>query len=95
MSYNTIAASAGDYALRQRIAACAAQEGIGQDPTTWAMSHVWEIVSEPEIEDAYAYALGQEHPDPGGDEGVITDAVLLAHVQPIILAEQPPPEPEP
>jgi hypothetical protein len=90
MSYNSIAASAGDYALQRRIASCAAQEGAPGDPMTWALTNIWSIVSEPEIENPYEYAMGQENPNPGGDEGVITDAVLLAHIQPMIIGTPPP-----
>jgi len=85
MSYNTIAASAGDQALIMRIAACAAQEGVEADPTTWAMQHVWHISSNSEIEEAYEYAVNSENPNPGGDDGAITDAMILAQVQPIVL----------
>jgi hypothetical protein len=92
MTYTSIAISAGDYALVRRVASCAAQEGVTGDATAWATQHIWEIVSSTEIEEAYEYALGTENPNPGGDEGVITDAMILANVQPMLL---PPPEPTP
>lgn len=85
MTYNTIAASASDQAFLKRIAACAAQEGTTEDPMTWAMQHVWQIGSNTEIEASYAYAVGAGNENPGGDEGAITDAMILAQVQPIVL----------
>jgi hypothetical protein len=90
MSYSSIAASAGDHDLMLRIAACAAQEGVDTDPMSWAMQHIWQVVSNPEVEASYEYALGVGHENPGGDAGVITDAVLLAQVQPLVLGEPVP-----
>lgn len=85
MSYKSISLSAADPVLMQRITACAAQEGQHENPSFWVGQHIWEIVSSTEIEAAYEYAVDQGNPDPGGDEGVITDAVILAHVQPLIM----------
>lgn len=82
MSYNTIAKMAYDPDLRRRLYACAGQEDI-PFPTHWVDDNIWTIVSNPEFEAAYAYALGTGVPNPGQDEGVISDAVILAHVQPL------------
>jgi hypothetical protein len=33
------------------------------------------------VESAYASALAANNPNPGGDESVITDGMILSHVQ--------------
>lgn len=83
MSYNTIAAMVADLDLRPRLYACAGREGVAE-PQTWVDANVWRIVANAEMEAAYAYAQGTSVPRPGRDEGVISDAVILAHVQPLI-----------
>ena len=87
MSYNTMAQMAQDYLLRQRLYACAGSEGI-PNSQSWVDQNIWQIVANSEFDQAYAYAVGTKVPNPGQDEGVITDAVILAHVQP--LKPQPP-----
>jgi hypothetical protein len=84
MSYNSIAQCAGDTAFFNRVMACAAQEGEGQNPGSWATSHVWEIASDTEIEASYEYAVNSDNPNPGGDPGAITDAQILSKVGPMI-----------
>jgi hypothetical protein len=42
---------------------------------------IWAVASANDVEAAYASALAAENPDPGGDETVITDGMILAHVQ--------------
>lgn len=77
MSFATIAQCAADSSLTNRIMACAAAEGdhnmVGQ--------LVWPIAASSDIEAAYAYALANGNPDPGGDETVITDQMILSAVQ--------------
>lgn len=83
MSYNTLAALAIDGDLRDRIAACAATQGI-DSPLQWADSRLWSFASAPGWDAAYAYAIASNIPRPGHDEGVITDAMILAAVQPLV-----------
>lgn len=82
MSYNTTADLAYDMSLQRRVIACAALEGI-TDPVQWAVNHAWPLAAQPGWGEAYAYAKAGEtpNPDPGKDEGVITDGMILAAVQ--------------
>jgi len=89
MSYTSISQCAADTAFFQRVQACAAQEGEGSNPGAWASTHIWMIASDPEIEASYAYAVETGNPDPGGDPSAITDAQILAKVQPMIHGSTP------
>jgi hypothetical protein len=86
MSFATINRCANDSAFVGRLTACAAQEG--DHNATGQL--VWPVASAADIEAAYASALANDNPDPGGDESVITDQMILSAVQ----ANWPaPPEP--
>jgi hypothetical protein len=80
MSYSSINKCAGDEAFLGRIAACAAQEGAA-DPDSAKYALRWPVASASDIEAAYASALAANHPDPGGDDSVITDQQILSAVQ--------------
>ena len=80
MSYNTMYQMAADQSLRNRVAACAAQEGI-PNPESWAQQNSLVWAGAPGWDEAYWYALNTGNESPGGDEGVITDAMILAQVQ--------------
>ena len=85
MSYNAIAAAAQDHDLRQRVAACFAQETTGpEQPEALASVHMWRIVANGPIADAYSYAVATDVPNPGRDEAVVTDAAILAAVDAIV-----------
>lgn len=85
MSYNHIANAAQDSDLRRRVAACFAQQTTGtEQPEALASVHMWRIAADDDIAAAYAYAVDTEVPNPGRDEAVITDAVLLAAVQTVL-----------
>ena len=85
MSYNSIAAAAQDPNLRLRVAACIAQETSGPDqPEALAALHMWRIVADGTIADSYAYAVATDVPNPGHDEAVVTDAMLLTAVTDIL-----------
>ena len=88
MSYTTINQCANDQALLGRITACAAQEGE-LVPASAAQQTIWAISSASDVEAAYASALAANNPNPGGDESVITDGMILAKFQ----ASWPPPPP--
>lgn len=96
MSYNTIWTSIGDEALRGRITSCVGQESEpGADPYSLFLQVQWPVVTATDVEDAYAYALNAGNKNPGGDETVITDAMLLSHVQATLAALNPPAEAPP
>jgi hypothetical protein len=80
MSYNTISTCANDQAFKARLNAAAAQEGA-VDPIGVAYQLVWPVSTAADIEAAYASALVAGNPNPGGDEGVITDGMILSAVQ--------------
>jgi hypothetical protein len=80
MSYATIARCANDYALRDRVTGCYAQEGA-ENPLQSADAIMWPLSSHSDIEAAYASAIAADNPNPGGDETVITDQMILSTVQ--------------
>lgn len=93
MSYTTIWRSIGDQALSGRITASIGQEidpADGISAYAWFPSVQWVVVTAADVEAAYAFALNSGNPNPGGDPGVITDAMILSHVQ-AGLAVIPPP----
>jgi hypothetical protein len=96
MSYNTINACANDSAFRSRVTACAAQEGA-YSPENAGYLLMWPISVESDVEAAYASALAANNPNPGGDESVITDGMILSKVQANwnVEWEQPPTPPTP
>jgi len=83
MTYNNIADMVASNSLRRRLHASAAQEGKAQPPEEWVAEHVWQIVSSPGWSEAWASAEAGGIADPGKEEGVITDRMILSAVQPI------------
>lgn len=85
MSYNTVNKCANDGQFVARVNACIAQEqraqGITVAPSSLLETMRWAVASAGDVETAYAYALDIEHINPGGDESVITDGMILANVQ--------------
>jgi len=80
---NSIANSLG---MHVRIAQAAAQEDAPGDPDEWARANRRDWASAPGWEDAWASAMvGHEDDnppyDPGMDEAVITDGMILGQVQ--------------
>lgn len=84
MSYSTVAKCSHDAVFIDRVSACVATEGYTMDPVTFTLSIIWQVSSHDDIEQAYAYALTAENPNPGGDETVITDQMILSATQPLI-----------
>jgi hypothetical protein len=80
MSYNTINACAQDVAFYGRLTAAAAAEGSDL-PDATASRLRWTVSAASDIEAAYASALAADNPNPGGDEAVITDQMILSAVQ--------------
>lgn len=80
MSYATINQCAHDLAFSGRLTAAAAQEGATA-PESEAARLVWPVSAAADVEAAYASALAAGNPNPGGDETVITDGMILSAVQ--------------
>lgn len=80
MSFATIAQATGDEALASRTRGAYAAEGILQPDAAWNAMR-WAIAADPSVAQPYAYAVDTGNLDPGGDETVITDAMLTAAVQ--------------
>lgn len=80
MSFNTINICANDPAFQGRLMACIAGEGE-PNPSSVLGVVVWPVSASADIEAAYASALAADNPNPGGDESVITDQMILSAVQ--------------
>lgn len=85
MSYTTISQCVSDAAFAHRVNACIAQEQIARggsaDPGDLTPELTWAVASAADVEAAYASALAANNPNPGGDESVISDGMILANVQ--------------
>jgi len=85
VSYSTINQCANDPAFASRVQSCVAQEQLARDmpvdPGTLTNTMTWAVAAATDVEAAYASALAASNPNPGGDESVIADAMILAHVQ--------------
>ncbi len=82
MSYNTIAQCATDDALLQRVrAAVSTQPDAPAPPDAYAYQIIWPLSGASDVEAAYASALAADNPNPGGDDGVVTDQMILTGVQ--------------
>ncbi len=89
MSYNSVASMAEDLALNRRLTAAVATEGI-LDPKGWLYPRNWQVVAAPGWDVAWDSALASGVPNPGADEGVITDGMILSSVQAVIASEPAP-----
>jgi hypothetical protein len=94
MSYTTITQSTRDEALKDRVVAAAMKEAIAGAPEFADSEFAVALKNTPSLglsyflwptainyEAEYAYAINAGDPNPGGDEGVITDANIQAVVQ--------------
>ena len=93
MSYLTQDGIANNQAMLARVGQAAAEEGM-VNPDRWVFDYRRTWSAAPGWDDAWASAL-VTHPepeyDPGSDEGVITDGMILSEVQ-LLLNPPPPPE---
>lgn len=80
MSYQSIAQMQKDPQLKERIAACCAQEGEAS-PEQSANEIMWQCVSHADWAAAYESAVINFNRNPGGDGRVITDQMILSAVQ--------------
>lgn len=85
MSYSTVNACANDQGFLNRLLACIAQEQVAHSLVPSPHQHLepfrWAVSSASDVEAAYAYALNAGNPNPGGDDTVITDSMILSSVQ--------------
>ena len=81
MTYATHAAIVNSGSLRQRVAACAAQEGA-TDPPRWVNAVIWTLPQSDWIAAWASAEAGEPGGDHGANEGAVTDAMILAVVQP-------------
>ena len=92
MSYNTLNTQTRDVVFQNRVVAAAVQEAFenaGVHDTAYAVlvranpsegiQLVWPVAIATEAE--YASALAANIPNPGGDESVISDGMILSAVQ--------------
>jgi hypothetical protein len=88
VSYQSIVDMAQSESLLNRIAAAAAQEGWQGDPRQFAMNRRWEFAKDSGWVAAWDYACGEynvnQNPDTGARTDVISDAMILAAVQPLV-----------
>lgn len=108
MSFRSISQSTFDSALRERIIAATSQEAWN-NPAAYDTNYgisvrvlqdngnsmVWAVCTATDVEAAYEYALNSGNLQPGGDETVITDGMILSAVQERWPQDPPPPEPLP
>lgn len=80
MSYADVADMAESGSLVRRIYAGAATEG-NNPPQPWVDERRWAIVSQPGWDAAWASAVAGGNPNPGADESVITDGMILSAIQ--------------
>ena len=93
MSYTSIARSAEDPALTNRITASTVQEAwapamadneyarqVRLSPAN-ARLMFWPVVIAADVAAAYESAVLNGNPNPGGDPAVVTDGMILANVQ--------------
>lgn len=78
--------------LTLRVTAAAAAEGI-ENPTAWAVGHMWDIAAQPGWSDDWDYAVDNAtvnaNPDVGARTDVISDQKILAAVQALSATPAP------
>lgn len=80
MSYLTQSRLADDINIRVRVTACVAREGV-ESPEAGAYEQRWRLSAQPGWDAAYAYAIAIGSEEPGLDEAVITDGMILSAAQ--------------
>lgn len=92
MTYLVQSHIAANTAMNQRLAQCAAQEGMRDNPDAWAQINSRTWAASPGWDAAWESALvahPEEDYDPGADEAVITDSMILSQVQLMLAAVAP------
>lgn len=84
MSYRSIVDMALSASLRDRLRACAAEQGEAS-PEVWVGQHMWALAASPgwatKWDSAKVGLTIDQNPDLGARDDVITDADVLAAVQ--------------
>lgn len=93
MTYATIATIAYDQSLYRRLVASAAEEQKMPPFEQWVVNYRWELAATPGWAAAWESAVAAGNPDPGADETVITDGMILSAVQPMGEPPVPPTPP--
>jgi hypothetical protein len=83
MTYKTISMIANDPYLRPRLTAASAEQQKTRPYDNWVAEHIWELAATPGWATAWESALAAGVENPGDDEGVITDMMILSAVQPM------------
>lgn len=86
MSYATIATIAQDRDIRLRCIACAATQPGVDLPAPKVDNAIWRLAASPGWSESYESALASSVERPGWDAAVISDAMILAAVQPLVAA---------
>lgn len=90
MSYTSVTNMANSNSLKQRVIACAAQEGH-TNPTDFANRKMLNLCADTGWVAAWDYAVAEAtvnvNPDTGVRTDVISDAMILTLVQPIVQDE--------
>lgn len=97
MSYLNQSAIAANSYMAERVSQCAAQQGE-PEPDTWTYENRREWAAAPGWDAAWASAEASHPPpdppdpsvpnyDPGKDEAVITDAMILSQVQAMLAGD--------
>ena len=95
MTYAITWQASADQALVERVIASIATEAwrnpaffdtdygrlVRSGPLNAVTPILWAVVSANDVNDAYASAVAGDNPNPGGDEAVVTDGMILANVQ--------------
>lgn len=90
MGYKSVADMAESFSLNRRLVAAAAKESI-DNPQGWIQLYRYEVASQPGWDAAWDSAVAGGVADPGNDEAVITDGMILSGVQAVWNANQPEP----
>jgi hypothetical protein len=83
--YLTVSTIAADQNMRNRVAACAAEQG-NTTPESWAYTNSYVWASAPGWAAKWESAVAAGNPNPGSDPAVITDGDILSVVQPMLGA---------
>jgi len=86
MTYKTVSIIQKDPNIRDRVSACIAIEDVALYPEQWGADHAWDLAAQPGWASAWESSLAahpEEDYEPGNDEAVITDGMILSAVQAI------------
>ena len=92
MAYIDVVAMARSQSLLERVAACAAAEGV-DNPWEWAVANAWTMAASPGWAEDWRYAVETAtpnvNPDTGARGDVIDDSQILPAVQALLAAQNP------